>query len=335
MSRWAECSKEINEKMRRDNFSKEHFVNKYNVDVIDIEAMLSGEVPYNEKMNSIASDFLGRKIDCSPNLNDCKLAFRKNQDCDSDNLALENKLKELFNNCIKEDNNIKKIDTSVIKDISSFKEYFNVSRPITIDGFINQNRDKDNFVLIRSSQIKGIAGASMRLKDIAFIYINTSNPLGRQIFTFFHELYHIYFELTESNIKVTKDEDISYSCETEADKFSSEILIDRSKILSELLEKNRSIIESFQFDEICDLQAEYNCTFQCIIYCIQHLFEWIKENNLDHRLVKYIPQIPASLLMYYNKKYWDELENRIESYNCNIKLNTATNEEEILKSYIG
>lgn len=334
LNRWQECSKKMKDKMKELNIDTSYLIKKYNIDALDIEAMLSGEVPYDDKMNELASDFLGISIDCSANLSNYKLAFRKNKDCSRDDTILKNELEVLFTNCIKSDSVIEKVNTSFIKSFSDFKEYFDASRPINIDKFISKNKNKDNFVVIKSNKIKEISGASARLNDRSFIYINTSMPLGRQIFTFFHELYHIYFELGDNDIEVTKSEDISYDCENEADKFSSEILIDRAEMLGAFLEDNRSWIKNINFNDVCDLAEKYNCTFQCIMYCIQNLNKWIKENDLDCQLVKYVPKIPASMMKYYNERYWDELEEKIQDHNSNIKLNTATNEEEIIKSYL-
>lgn len=334
MTKWKECSEEIIEKMKKLNINKEYFIQKYNVDIIEVEAMLSGETPYDEIQNYIASDFLERSIDCSPNLSNCKLAFRKDKNCSSDDIILRNKLEALFQSCIEKDGVVEKVDTSGIRDIRSFVEYFDVSHPITIEEFIKKNKNKDNFVLIKSTEIEEISGASARFNDREFIYINTSKPLGRQIFTFFHELYHIYFELADNNIQITKHNEISYHCENKADKFSSQIIIDREKIICQFLEKNRSRIENIEFTDICQFQQEYNCTFQCIMYCIQNLPNWIENNKLDCQLINYIPKIPAKLLMYYNEQYWGELREKIKDYNCNIKLNEITNEEAVIKSYI-
>ena len=203
----------------------------------------------------------------------------------------------------------KKLNAEVKEKVSFFREKYNIEeKPITN---INSLAFAKEFFIIKFPFNGEISGAYLvkkgRNKIYKCIYINTNEPIGRINYSFFHEVYHAFFEKSNTNTSEYNQKDDPI--EKKANKFASNILIPRSYLSEKLkeisMEKDNWIIK---MEDIFELQRIFNVSFQALIYAISELSD-IKPKNIK------------SFFKYYNKKHWDELEKKSLEYG--ITLNSS------------
>lgn len=173
------------------------------------------------------------------------------------------------------------------------------------------------FLLLKFPNEMGISGAYIekkgREKKYKCIYINTLEPIGRQSFSFAHELFHIFYE--KSNDVLSKTNANQYDpVECCAECFASYLLIPRTHLKRELGNIRRGKkTYCIRYEELFDLQKKYGVSFQALVYTI---------SKLDDKSL--IPQnIHSNFAKYYKKEYWDELTQRTEKYDKNNLLNSV------------
>lgn len=330
----AKIAKEIKSKMNEDNSSISDLIEQFPKNLID--TILDGNIPYTKEMNQIASNILGRKIDCSIDIEDgIDWSFRS--ECfGKKSTSFMSNIKKIFNREILQREYEKKLEIQ-IDTIQDFKKTFYCDSPITIQKFICKNKDKDNFIVIIQGNNEGISGASARINidgvGINCIYVNSYETLGRQIFTFFHELYHIYVEKSEmkKNFHVLKEYE-NIELESKAHRFANEILIDNVKLIDFLKEQELSCHLDLKFNQVCNIQKRFNVTFMAAIYKINYLKKLIKKDRDECKIdkIKYrkltscIPDVPGEFFKYKHKQYWNELERLTIDEDPKNLLNTPT-----------
>lgn len=202
-------------------------------------------------------------------------------------------------------------NNEILKKVKSFRSQFNLDdKLITIDMLENLN---DDLIVLKFPNNLKVSGACMEKKDIdkvyKCIYINTNEIVGRNIFTFCHELYHIYYEKSQIGLCV---EDLRYKdpIERRAEMFASNLLIPRYKLLLDLKNMGLNSDKEVKRQNIFELQIKYNVSFQAIVYVLED----IKKINKYKEFSNYVPQIPQGIKMYYTKSKWNELSNLSEDY---------------------
>jgi Zn-dependent peptidase ImmA (M78 family) len=175
------------------------------------------------------------------------------------------------------------------------------------------------FLLLKFPNDYKISGVYLekkgRDKTYKCIYINTLEPLGRQAFTFAHEIYHSFFELSNDCVclenKRRKD-----PVEFTAEKFASYLLIPRIKLVEEL--KKRCINKSMWVNEekIFEMQKIFGVSFQALLYAISEL-------KKHHEYKQFIPKNMVYLSRYYKPEYWNTLAIDTEKYDSLNKLNSV------------
>lgn len=203
----------------------------------------------------------------------------------------------------------KKINAEVEEKVSFFRNKYNIEeKPITN---INSLAFAKEFFIIKFPFNGEISGAYLekkgREKVYKCIYINTNEPIGRINYSFFHEVYHAFFE--KSNPNTLEYNQKNDPIERKANKFASNMLIPRKYLSEKLRELSKEEDNwNIKMEDIFELQKIFNVSFQSLIYAISELND-IKPKNI------------SSFFKYYKKNNWDDLEKRSLDYG--ITLNSS------------
>lgn len=193
------------------------------------------------------------------------------------------------------------LDIEAQAKAKDFRERFNIEEK-PIDDIYSLAFAKE-FFLLKFPFNKDVSGAYIEKKGrnneiYKCIYINTYEPIGRLAFSFMHEIYHAYYEKSNSDV-------ISYSqsedpIEIKANRFASHILIPRSYLIKELnkIKWNSKNGWGIKYNQLFDLQKELKVSFLALVYAIDELPECIKPSNIK------------VFYKYKSERYWDELEKR-------------------------
>lgn len=216
----------------------------------------------------------------------------------------------------------------VYENIDRFYNMFDMNQTEIIKDIINYMKSRDDILVLKFPNNLGISGMVMikkdRSKEYKCIYINTNEPLGRQSFSFVHELYHIYFENAPREVCLKRD---SNPIEKRAEIFASNILIPRIQLLLKLREYRCSNTKKLSLSKVFRLQRYFNASFQAIIYAIESL-------NNDSRYTKYskfVPNIDSDLKKYYTN--WEELEKITLEMDPGNHLNSPTKQFEFPEDF--
>lgn len=122
------------------------------------------------------------------------------------------------------------------------------------------------FFVIAIPAPDNISGMTMNMADKSMIVVNSKNPLGRQNYSIWHEVYHWYSE---------DGQDISFYGESEYDEtefkaefFASEILMPEESLIIELIKLGYSNKQSFRYLKIVDivkLQNIFNVSYKALL----------------------------------------------------------------------
>ncbi|EJT6154503.1 ImmA/IrrE family metallo-endopeptidase [Clostridium perfringens] len=330
-------SEMIKTKMELLGIEKDRFIREYAQELEDgeFECMISGEYKFNDRMNKVASKFLECNIECTNKINPI-ISFRKDSK-DINIESFEKKTYSMFEEIIKNNPKNKNFNIS-LKSMNDFKEYFEISTPVNLNRFLELNFNKDNFIIIKFKNELSISGMSLTISykniDYKCIYINSSEPLGRQNFTFFHELYHIYFEKSQMHIF----NNYEYSekgkiIEDTAHRFASALIINDTEMIKFFINNGITRFRYISYKEVYSLQKKFNVAFQFVIYKIQMLekYDDIRDNQ---KIINYIPRVSRELKKYYHKSKWSELEEKIKKEDPENIFNLATNEEKVFNGVI-
>lgn len=209
----------------------------------------------------------------------------------------------------------------IIKCVKTFREKFALEEHEIIKNIFNII--DDSFLILKFPNKMGVSGVSTVKKDrnieYKCIYINTNEPIGRQNFTFAHELYHIYFKKA-TNVLCLEDERDKDEVEKEAEMFASNLLIPRYWLLKKLRDYGYGLSKNewLKMHHVFWLQREFNVSFQAIIYAIED----IGKHEIYDRFSDYIPQIPDYFKQYYRSN-WDKLEIETKKFLPDLNLNSV------------
>lgn len=206
------------------------------------------------------------------------------------------------------------LDKKAEKCALEFRRKFNLGEEPISDIF-SLDCTKE-FLLLKFPNDMGISGAYIekagREKPYKCIYINTFEPIGRQKFSFAHELYHIFYEKSNDVLSITNAsqyDPIEYC----AERFASYLLIPRNHLKRKL--SNIKGYRDYYFiktEELFDLHKIYGVSFQSLVYTI---------SELDNKNL--IPKnINSSFAKYYKEKYWQELSDKTIKYDKSNLLNS-------------
>ena len=209
----------------------------------------------------------------------------------------------------------KELDKKAEKYAIEFRKKLNLGdEPIT-DIFSLDFTKK--FLLLKFPNEMNISGAYIektgREKTYKCIYINTNEPLGRQSFSFAHELYHALYEKSNDVLSVTNASQYD-SIEYCADRFASYFLIPRNHLKKELIKiKYKRDKYNISYNQLFELQKKYRVSFMAIVYTIAQLDDKsLIPKNINQHFMK-----------YKYEKYWRDLENRTLEHDINNKLNSV------------
>ncbi|MDU1116413.1 MAG: ImmA/IrrE family metallo-endopeptidase [Clostridium butyricum] len=182
---------------------------------------------------------------------------------------------------------IEKIAKSIKKKLREELNVSDFSDPFKVISLI------DKYIIIRFKNDKEIQGFTLKKGDFRCIYINSSDVLGRQNYSCWHEFYHCIDDINE--VRISKKGDKS-PAEEEAEYFASCMLLDKEELdgyIRELCGSEKNLNE----EELIKIQYKFNVSF----------------GSLKTRLAE----------MYKNKKYF--------TYNINAVKNRIKYEEEVLR----
>jgi Zn-dependent peptidase ImmA (M78 family) len=207
------------------------------------------------------------------------------------------------------------LDKKAEKCALDFREKFNLGdEPISDIFSLDFTKE---FLLLKFPNEMGISGAYIekagRENSYKCIYINTNEPIGRQNFSFAHELYHRFHDKSNDVLSVTNASQYD-PVEYCADCFASHLLIPRMHLKKLLLNiKGYRCHYYISKEELFDLQKIYGVSFQSLVYTI---------SKLDNKSL--VPKnINSSFAKYYNEKYWEELKQNTERYDKDNLLNSV------------
>lgn len=334
-----EASKLILMKMKDEGISREEIIALHN-DMTEekFDCMISGDYPYSDVHDQVASKILGILVRAQEKYYDEQYSFRKDKKASRDE-----EFEEILNNQFEEI--ISKHKASInfeheFKSISEFRKIFEINLPIGIKEFLEINKEKDNFIIIIDKNDLGISGMTKRVyrEGVGYncIYINSKEPLGRQNFTFFHEIYHIYFEKSYclNQFHVIKEQE--FEIESDAQKFASEIVLRISDLLEYLKKNNFSCHKTLKKRQVFPIQKHFGATFQAIAYKIYLVRKSVEKLECDEKkkrsVIKYIPKVKGDLLKYCSKdsSKWLDIESEIRKVDPSNIYNFSTNKRLVL-----
>lgn len=137
------------------------------------------------------------------------------------------------------------------------------------------------FFVIAVPAPHNISGMTMSIDNKSMIVVNSNQPLGRQNYSIWHEVYHWY---TGEGQDISKHGESEYDeTEYKAEVFASEILIPRNKLEIELKKLNYNSKNSLQYlkkKDIVKLQNKFNVSYKAMLTRIIFL---TGQNKLSNR----------------------------------------------------
>lgn len=140
---------------------------------------------------------------------------------------------------------------------------------------------------------ENISGMSIKINDLRYMLINSNHSIGRQNFTIFHEIYHLFIqENFASMVCATGHFDKSNTIEFYADWFSAFVLLPRDGIINRVpkaeLSKNK-----ISLNTILALEHYFSCSRAALLRRLEEL------NLIDnHKYLHYKENIKLSANQY-------------------------------------
>lgn len=128
------------------------------------------------------------------------------------------------------------------------------------------------FFVMSTPAPAAVSGLKMNLDDKTMIVVNSSQPLGRQNFSIWHEVYHWY---TGDGQDISLFNDIEYNeTENKAEVFASEILLEEDALKRELfaLGFNKNNLKYLSKKDLVNLQYKFNVSYRAVLTRIINLF---------------------------------------------------------------
>jgi Zn-dependent peptidase ImmA (M78 family) len=152
---------------------------------------------------------------------------------------------------------------------AKFREEHGISpsEPIKIKSILTKLKVNAFFLPLNDN----ISGMSMLVDELRFMFINSKQVIGRQNFTIFHELYHLFMQVDfDSMICNTGTFNPKDPVEYYADWFSAYLLMPREGILNKIpkneLQKNKITIIT-----LLELENYFGCSRTALLYRLNEL----------------------------------------------------------------
>lgn len=350
---YQEISDLIKEKLEKENQTIKDLQKKYpDISLEKMEDMLNNKKNYSITMLKTASYFLKIPFEELTKVIEDKtpVSFRINQNINEDILLFYELINDLFDemiiqsklrnrkeilketlnlstefNLIKDDTNLSNEQTAW-QYYESFLEQFNLSNEKVyevqeiIEACSKENREILYFMFPNNIKISGIClQKEDRIKLYDCIYLNSLENKERRRFSFFHELYHAYFEssnfiVDDINMYNPKDE-----IEKRANLFASFMMFPIIVFIKEC--NNLGLInKEVNINEVIQLQTKFHASFSATVYFLDRFPQILKmifpKENLNWNLT-----VDKSLFKYNFPKYWNELEQKTKEYNSYLDIN--------------
>ncbi|MFA7289370.1 MAG: ImmA/IrrE family metallo-endopeptidase [Melioribacteraceae bacterium] len=144
---------------------------------------------------------------------------------------------------------------------------YNTLSPIRIKSLLQQL----NVLTIFREMGESFSGMSIKIDDDKFMLINSAHSVGRQHFTIFHELYHLFIQDNfEHVICEDKMEEKLKKDEKEADKFAAYLLLPREGVLN-LIPENELKKNKIELNTIIALEQYYSCSHSAMLIRLEDL----------------------------------------------------------------
>jgi Zn-dependent peptidase ImmA (M78 family) len=144
---------------------------------------------------------------------------------------------------------------------------YNTVNPIRIKSLLQQL----NVLAIFRKMDESFSGMSLKIGEDKFILINSEHSLGRQHFTIFHELYHLYIQkefghiICDDNIdKKDKKEEVN------ANIFAANLMLPREGLLNFIPEEELKK-DSISLGTILGLEQYYSCSHTAMLIRLEDL----------------------------------------------------------------
>ncbi len=133
--------------------------------------------------------------------------------------------------------------------------------PIRIKSLLQQL----NVLTVFKSMENTFSGMSLKVDQNRFMLINSAHSIGRQHFTIFHELHHLYIEKDfEQSFCEEITENRNKTSENEADLFAANLLLPRDGLLK-LIPPEQLKRDNIQLSTILAIEQYYSCSHKAML----------------------------------------------------------------------
>jgi len=160
--------------------------------------------------------------------------------------------------------------------VSTFRDEYDI--PIPIPNSFKLLEESIGIFIISKKINNDISAFQYKIGNNKFIFINNSHDLGRQYFSLWHEVYHLY---TGDGVNIKNNLSKEYMIsEKKADLFASRILIEKNELRS-LIQNNKNYIKQGKLDiqDFIKLQSYFKVSYQSLVYRIKEEFPNLFDND--------------------------------------------------------
>jgi Zn-dependent peptidase ImmA (M78 family) len=182
---------------------------------------------------------------------------------------------------------------------------YNTINPIRIKSLLQQL----NVLTIFRKMDETFSGMSLKIGEDKFILINSEHSLGRQHFTIFHELYHLYVQKDFEHIIC--ENSIDKKEEVNANLFAANLMLPREGLLK-FIPDDELKKDSITLGTILGLEQYYSCSHKAMLIRLEHL----------HLIGK-----------SQKERFEVDIKSAAKQYGYNISLYEAGNDEFVIGDY--
>lgn len=353
---YQEISGLIKKKLNKENLTIENLQKMYpDISLEKMKAMLNDNKNYSITMLKTASHFLEIPFKKLTEVIEDKTpaSFRTNQEVNKDVLSFYELVNDLFDEMIfqsklrnRKENlentlnsskgfknfNLIKSETNLSNEQIAWQCYINFLEQCNlsngkiyeiqeiIESCSTENREILYFMFPNNLKVSGIyLKKEDRTKLYDCIYLNSSENKERRRFSFFHELYHAYFEPSNFLVEDITMYDTKDEIEKRANLFAGFMVFPILVFVDECI-KLGLINREVTINEVIQLQTKFHASFSATVYFLSNLTQILKmifpTENPNWNLT-----VDKSLFKYNFPKHWDELEQKTKEYNSYLEIN--------------
>jgi Zn-dependent peptidase ImmA (M78 family) len=184
------------------------------------------------------------------------------------------------------------------KDAAQFREKwgYNSVRPIEIKSLL---MDLDVLAVFKKME-ESFSGMSVKFEDKNFMLVNSAHPIGRQNFTIFHEIYHLFVQKDFEEIQCREVVDPKEKKnESNANAFASNVLLPKDGLLK-IIPKEELKKDTISIKTVLNIEQYFSCSHSALIVRLKQLNfisdKFDERNNTDIKLLA--KQYGYSLTLY-------------------------------------